>query len=99
MNQAASDGEDCGLDGDPKDVVTVAQFNRFARRIRHAHIMPLHQKVDEHTAWIEKAEILAAKFEGGMNVARRLAYLIAAAVVTTFGLTLYMFREFERLMK
>jgi len=99
MDQATSDGEDCGLDGDPKETVTVAQFNRFARRMRHAHIIPMHARLDEHTVWIEKAEILAAKFEGGMAVARRLAYLMATTVVVTFGLTLYMFREFERLMK
>lgn len=99
MNQMTSDGDDCGLDGAPDDLIKVAQMNRLIRRLNHAHIIPLHRQVDEHKQWIDKAEILAAKFEGGVAVAKRLAYLMAATVVTTFGLTLYMFREFERLMK
>jgi len=95
----ASDGEDCGLDGENGDTVTVGKMNRLIRRIHNGHIKPLHAGVNRHEKWIEDAEILAAKFEGGMAVAKRLAYIMAATVMTTFGLTVYMFREFERLMK
>lgn len=99
MNQAISEGDDCGLDGENGDTVTVGKMNRLIRRIHNGHIKPLHAGVAKHDEWIERAEIMVAKFEGGIAVARRLAYIMSGTVVLTFGLTLYMFREFERLMK
>ena len=99
IEQTISDGEDCGLDGENGDPVTVGKMNRLIKRIHNGHIKPLHAGINRHEMWIDKAEIMVARVEGGIAVARRLVYIMAATVVTTFGLTLYMFQEFERLMK
>ena len=84
MSQAPSDGEDCGLDGDPKDPVLVGSMNRLIRRMKHAHIEPLHAAAKEHSEWIEEAKDMLAEIRGGIKVVKFLAAGLIAAFAGGF---------------
>jgi hypothetical protein len=73
---------DCGMEGEPTEAVTIGRFNRFILKILRGHIKPIHENLEELSAWKSELDLM-------LKVVKKMLWLLIAVVVGTAGSTLW----------
>lgn len=73
-----SSGEECGIDGEPKEFITVDAQNRFIRRFLINHYRPLKREIKELSEWNNEANKVIDQFKGGFMVAKFIGVTVVA---------------------
>ncbi len=60
--------DDCGMDGDDKETVTIGGLNRLMRRIAIVHLQPTETAAEQMRLHVEECAKLQAKIAGGIFV-------------------------------
>jgi len=94
---AASDGEDCGLEGKEDTPVLTGPMNRFIRRTQHIHIAPLHRGYNDHETRISAIEDMGKKFDGFVLALKVFGVFLVGAFMLGLGFAFQLWQKISNL--